>query len=218
MAEMLRDADSTAKHLSTVRRHMRMCNSVKGAAFLSAQIKPAYESLKLAREEAEKASEDQEDARDAALLEGYAGADLLRTTSERAQQYDREGHGDSVFEHLFPEGGFGAYLTSSETVTAATARVFVLRLQKLGAGHALYGLAGEHDAVAAAIELAEQKVREAVLVRHTKEAEEEVAQAALRAVYEDNYLDGRKALGKRVAERLFPKVRKRGGGEEKGEK
>ncbi len=41
----------------------------------------------------------------------------------------------------------------------------------------------------------------------TCEAEEDIAQAALRRQYENNYLDARKQLGKIRAERLFPKLK-----------
>ena len=47
---------------------------------------------------------------------------------------------------------------------------------------------------------------DAVRASKLAEAEEELAQAALRKQFESNYLNGRGAVGRAIAERLFPKA------------
>jgi len=209
MAEMLRDADSSPKHLSTVRRHIRICRTIRGAEFLRAAIEPAYQRLQATLVEKEKAVQAEEDAQDDLDLRRREAADLVRTTSERAKQFDRDMPGDKVFERLFPEGGFSDFITSNGSVSASTAGLFATRLQDLGTSHAMAALASEHEKRATAIDDATKAVESAVRVRKLAVAEDEIAQAALRKAYEDNALDARKKFGKVAAERLFPRIRRR---------
>ena len=211
MAEMLRDPDSTEKHLSVVRRHIRLCNSMKGADFLSAAILPHYERLQNTLSAKEKANDTEEDAQDDWELRGREGADSIRTTSERAKQYDRENPGEAVHQKLFPEGGYSDFISNTGAVAAATATVFAKRISDLGAGHALASLAAEHTVRAKAIDDAQKQLDDAHRARKLAEAEDELAQAALRRAYEANWLDARKKFGKVMAERLFPRIRRRAG-------
>lgn len=214
MAEMLRDSDSSEKHLAVVWRHMRLCALIKGAAKLRVNITPAYERLAQCQSETKKAVEAQENARDVLTVRGYEAADLLRKTSDLARLADREATGNPVSAQIFKEGGFGVFLNSQGLCSAASARTVAQRIENLGAGHSLAPQKDELYAAEAAIIAAEQAFEAAVREKGVKHVEEELAQAALRKAYEDNSLDARKELGKRVAERLFPAIRKRAANEE----
>ena len=63
MAVMLRESDSTNKHLNAVSRHMRLCRQA-GAQALAEAILPPYEAL-VGKQSATKAASD---AREAATL------------------------------------------------------------------------------------------------------------------------------------------------------
>lgn len=219
MAEMLRDADSTEKHIAVVWRHMRLCTLVKGAAKFRVNITPAYEKLVQCETESKKAVEAQENARDTLTVRGYEAADLLRDISDLARLADREAAGSPVSPQIYKEGGFGVFLNSQGICSAASARTVAQRIESLGPGHSLAPKKDELYAAEAAIVAAEQALEAAVREKGMKHVEEELAQAALRKAYEVNALDSRKELGKRVAERLFPPIRKRVASveEEKGE-
>jgi hypothetical protein len=209
MAQMLRDADSSEKHLSTVRRHMRLCRAVKGAEFLATTIEPHYTRLAGTMADKKNAVEAEEDAQDDRDLRGREGADALRTASERAKQHDRDNPGDTAFARLFPEGGFSDFIASNGTTSAASCRLIAKRISDLGAHHALASLAAEMESRAAAIDTAQTTFDNTLRARKLAEAEDELAQAALRRAYEDNWLDAQKKFGKSLADRLFPRLRKR---------
>lgn len=209
MAQMLRDADSSEKHLSITRRHKRLCKSIKGAEFLALAIEPHYNRQIAAFANKQKAIESEEDAQDDRDLIGRDGADVLRTISERAKQHDRDNPGDNAFGRLYPEGGYSDFIASNGTTSAANCRLIAARIKDLGANHPLSDLATDAEARAVAIENGQKGFDDALRARKLAEADDELAQAALRRAYEENWLDAQKKLGKTMAERLFPRLRKR---------
>lgn len=213
MAEMLRDADSSTRHLNVVYRHMRLCKRMKGAEFLVTQITPPYAALGSAQTATEQALLDKDSASDDFQFQGIQGADHIRSLFSKAEDYDRKHVGERVLPNIFPELAFGSYLESNGTVTASTLRIFVARISALGNAHPLSPLAAELEAQAVLIDGAEGAFNTATTAHQIKVAEEEVAQANVRKAYEVNYLDARKTVGKVLAERLFPKFRRKGNGD-----
>jgi hypothetical protein len=209
MAQMLRDADSTEKHLSTTRRHKRLCNRVKGAEFLAVAIEPHFTRLLTTLANKKQANEAEEDAQDDRDLIGREGADLLRTISERAKQHDRDTPGDNAFSRLYPEGGYGDFIAGNGTTSPANLRLIAARIKDLGPNHALADLANDAESRALAVENGQKVFDDALRARKLAEADDELAQAALRRAYEENWLDAQKKFGKAMAERLFPRLRKR---------
>lgn len=209
MGEMLRDADSTDRHRSVVYRHIRLCKRLKGAEFLITKITPAYDALGAAQANTQQAQLDKDSASDDLAFQGQQGADLVRSIFSRAQDYDRKQPGERTLPKLFPEEAYGDYIQSTGVVSVSTLQVLVSRVTGLGQTHALAGLVAELTAQATAIQTAETALKAATLAHHSRAADEEVAQADLRKAYEENYLDARKAFGKTLAERLFPRFRRR---------
>lgn len=203
---MLRDPDSTSRHLTVVRRHLRLCSLFAGAGFLAANIQPAYAQLQSTAAAKQVAREAEEDARDDLNFHGLDAADTLRTLSERAKQRDRENPGDTAFARVFPEGGFGDYITSQGTVSASDCELLAKRVTALGANHSLASFVADLNGHRMAIDEAQKLTEAALRGRKAAEADDELAQAALRRAYEHNALDAQKKFGKR-AERLFPRIR-----------
>lgn len=209
MAEMLRDADSSERHLAVVYRHIRLCKRMNGADFLVANITPAHAALHSAAAATQQALLDKEGASDDLLFQRWQAADLVRSIFARAQIFDRNHPANRALPILFPEEAFGDYITPSGIVYTETLQLFLPRIASLGPGHELAGLAAEVSAQISAAENAEAALKQAVMAYHLKSAEEEVAQRVLRVAYEANYLDARKALGRLSAERVFPRFRRR---------
>jgi hypothetical protein len=209
MVEKLRDPDSTEKHLSTVRRHIRLCKAAKGAEFLVTAIEPHHTRLTQKLNEKKLAIEAEEDAGDDRNLRGREAADTLRTASERAKQFDRDNPGENTFSRMFPEGGFSGFIASNGTTSAASCRLIATRTRDLGANHPLSNIDTDLQNRATTIDDAQKASDDALRGRKLAEAEEELAQAALRRAYEENALDAEKKFGKAAAERLFPRLRKR---------
>jgi hypothetical protein len=207
MAEMLRDSDSSVKHLSIARRHIRLYTLQSGAEFLVANMQSSYTQLQTTFTAKRAAQEAEEDARDDLEFRGRDAADTLRTISERAKQHDREHPGDNAFAHVFPEGGFSEYITSQGTVSASNCGVIAKRIAELGANHPMMAFAGDLNARVTAIDEGQTNYDTALRARKMAEADDELAQAALRRAYEHNALDAQKKFGKR-ADRLFPRIRK----------
>ena len=208
MAQMLRDSDSTEKHLSTVRRHIRLCNGVKGAEFFATNIEKHHTRLTNTLSDKKKAVEAEEDAQDDRDLRGREAADALRTASERAKQHDRDNPGENSFSRLYPEGGFSDFIASNGTTSATSCRLIATRVKDLGTNHPLAALAAELENRASAVDIAQTNLDNALRARKLAEAEDELAQAALRQAYEENWLDAQKKFSK-AADRLFPRLRKR---------
>ena len=82
------------------------------------------------------------------------------------------------------------------------------RVRDLGTTHSPFNLAAEFETRATAIDDAQTNIGNALRARKLAEAEDELAQAALRRAYEENWLDAQKKFGK-AADRLFPRLRKR---------
>ncbi len=208
MAEMLRDSDSSEKHLSASRRHQRLCRQVREAEFLIAAIEPHHSRLIATMAGKNQANDAEEDARDDLDAQGREAADTLRTASERAKQHDRDNLGSNAHSTIFPDGGFGPYLNSNGTPSAASCNVIATRIQSLGPSHPLATLGAELKTHGDALDTGQTNLESALRARKLAEAEDELAQAALRRAYEENWLDAQKKFGK-AADRLFPRLRKR---------
>lgn len=208
MAEMLQDDDSSEKHLSASRLHIRRCRKMTGAAGLAEAITPDRDRLIAAVAVTKQREEEEENAKDDAEVAGLAGAEVIRTLAGRAEEHDRR-HNTNTHGAIFVEGGFSKLLDSRGAVAPLVLEDVAFKVRSLGEGtEDLQPFAEESEAAATAIRDAERVVEQVLKVRKLAEADEELAQAALRKAYENNYLDARKKLGAR-AERLFPKVRKR---------
>lgn len=207
MAQMLRDEDSTDRHLDVTRRFGRRCRATRGAETLGDAVALARDSLSAKRDETKLRATEEEDRKDDLELRQLDAADIIRTLAGRAEEHDRTNPGASVHAALFAEGGFGALLDSSGRASDESCARLAAAVTSLGADHALAGFAAQLTDAAGLIRTAETAVAEALRARKLAEAAEELAQAALRKSYEHAYLDAKKALGAR-AERLFPRFRR----------
>jgi hypothetical protein len=64
MATMLRDKDSTEKHMNTVRRHTRLCKHINGTEEFVTNIQPVFDELKEKQALTQTKTEEREDAYD----------------------------------------------------------------------------------------------------------------------------------------------------------
>lgn len=207
MAQLLQDDDSTDRHLAVTRRFTRRCAATRGADALAAGVGSARDALVAAQQETVLRSTDEEDRKDDLELRGLDAADTLRTLSGRAEEHDRTTDGAEAHASLFIEGGFGALLDSKGQLSDEKAELVATRVTALGTDHPLASFATQLTDLATGIRAAEAAVQEAIRARKQAEANEEIAQAALRKAYEHAYLDARKVLGKVRVERLFPTFR-----------
>ena len=206
MATMIRDSASTDSHLNSARRHQRMCQQFNGAGKFAEAIQPQVDELKVKQEETGLKVNLKEDAYDDMLS---ADADLdnqVRTVYENCKQFDRENPSANVLGKIFPDGKFSHIINVSLTKEPDLVQQIVVRLQNLGESHALFPLAEQLGKAIEASRKAIDSFNDAIRAQKVAEAEEEIAQAALRRQYEGNYLDARKEFGRTSADRLFPKA------------
>jgi len=208
MAELLRDEDSTDKHLDLTRRHQRRCRKTNGADAFAEAIEPPRLALVRALAASVAAENTEEDASDDLELAGRDGADALRNLSAAAKEYDRKSPGENTHEAIMGSG-FSDDLHSDGTVESATLERYAVKVKALGETHALAGRVVELTGAAAAIRAADAAAKAAIEARAMTDAGEEIAQAAVRRAYEANSLDARKKFGRDGAERLFPRVRRK---------
>ena len=206
MAQLLYPRDATRKHLSATRRHMRLCRQFTGTQFLIDQIQLPYNTLKDKQAATAKKEEQQQDRYDDLLIADNQLDDVVRTTFRRCEEHDRANPADATLRRIFPEGKFGHIVNMNKQEEPEMVERLAMRVEDLGAEHALNYLSTDLRAQVTASRKAIKAYQDIITQAKTCEAEEEIAQATLRRQYENNYLDARKQLGKKLAERLFPKL------------
>ncbi len=205
MASMLREKDSTDRHLNLSYRHVRLCNMHKGAEILASNIKPAIQNLASKQENTKQKQLAREEAYDDVILSDVNLDNCVKTVFERCKQFDRDNVGENILPRIFPESKFTTITELNRYEEPAAVNLVAVRLENLGPNHPLFGLAQELRNQTAASLTAIEKLRQAEAAEKTALTEENLARAALRKQFELNYLEARKIFGKEQAERLFPK-------------
>ncbi len=216
MATMLQNDDSSQKHIEVVRRHQRRCRRTKGAAEFAAAIEPARANLKEKLDGRLKLIEMEQDARDDLELADGDLDDCVITVSDRAKEIDRDQPGQNLHAKLFPSGRTTDFTEADILVEPNETDKIAVAIDSLGKEHALAPLAARLRSLGDAGRNAAKAVGDAIRARKVGEADEELAQAELRKAYEMNYVNARGKLGRRLAERLFPRIGRRPPGGEGG--
>jgi hypothetical protein len=212
MATMLRETDSTNKHLNGSARHMRLCRQA-GQTALAEAILPVHNALSDKQKASKAASEAREQANDDMI---YSDGDLdgaVHTAFDETKRHDRESPGDRATERTFPDGKFTTITMTKTTEEPDEVDKLALRFESFGASHPLYAIAARLREKAAVSRTKVNAYKEAIKAENKAQADEQIAKFELRRKYEHNYLDARKLLGRTMADRLFPRI---GGGGSSG--
>jgi hypothetical protein len=204
MARLLADRDSTDLHLNLARRHQRLARRYKQTNFVDI-IQLAIDEL-VARQSAAAARDlDRHAAYDNVIAADADLDDGIRNLFGAAEAYDRENPGACMVSRLFPEGGFGDLISQPVAEEPASAEALASKVETLGV-QVLTPYAAKLRTLAQAVRDALHVLNDAVRASKSADAEEEIAQGTLRRQYEHNYLNSRQAIGRTLAERLFPKT------------
>ncbi len=206
MAQLLYSRDSSQRHMSATRRHLRLCKQVKNTQALVKQITPAFDLLSEKEQAFQEKQILREDRYDDMLLADTQLDDSVRNLFGRCQEHERAHLGENTLLQIFPEGTFSQIVNMNREKEPAEVEKIAIRLENLGDKHPLYVFAAELRQKVEGARKAIRAYRESVQVVKVAETECEMARADLRRQYENNYLDARKLMGKTVAERLFPKI------------
>jgi hypothetical protein len=174
------------------------------------QIMPAYELLREKDQGLKEAKVIREDRYDDMLMADNLLDDSIRNLFRRCEEYDRTHPGEMLLLQVFPDGKFSQIVNMNREQEPAAAEKLAMRLENLGEKHALYASAKELRTWINASQKAIRAYQESAQVLKMAVTECEIACAALRQQYENNYLDARRQLGKVLAERLFPTINVRG--------
>lgn len=204
MATMLRGDMSSEAHLNAVRRHMRLCGVGKGADVYAAAIKPAFDELVAKSRAATLKREDRQNALDVVILLDGDLDDCVRTAFEKFNQLDRASKKKPILKTIFPDGKFSSITSVNRLKEPDVVEQLAMRIESLGSQHPLFSIAAELREKVEASRKAIAELFAAITRQKKAEAEEEIAQIALRRRYEINYLEARRELGRYAAERLFP--------------
>ena len=205
MARMLAERDSTNFHLNLARRHQRLARRYHEEA-LATTIQPAIDELATRQNTAEAKEYDRQAAYDNVIAADGDLDDGIRNLSGAATLFDREHPGAGFAELLLPSGGFGPIVDLPAAQEPAAAEALAVKVNSLGANHALAPHVAKLNALAEDVRKALQELDDAVRAVKAATAEEEIAQAALRRRYEHNYLAARQNKGRAIAERMFVKA------------
>jgi hypothetical protein len=208
MARLLYKDDSVALHKRLTRRHIRLCGQVKGGAPFAIAIQPKLDNFLQTEQALSAANETYENTYDDLILKDEDLDNSVRTLFERSRQYDRE-NGSNVSVLLFPDLTFSDIINMPYSEEPKKVSSLIQKLETLEPGHELRSLVGFLQQRVDAVNMALDARQQASDTIRRCQVNEELAKNEVRAQYEMNYLDARKALGKQIAESLFPKVARR---------
>lgn len=203
MARMLSAHDSTDTHLSNAQRHQRLARRYRLEGLVTA-IQPTINALNAAAANATNRQLERQGAYDELVAADADLDDTIRNLYNSAEISDRENPGANILRLLFPGGGYTSVTEESMTNEPAVADALATRLETLGANHPLASHATKIRTLTAAVRKAITDQESAIRAAKSADAEEEIAQAALRRQYEANYLEARKTHGRAISDRLFP--------------
>ncbi len=212
MATMLRESDSTHKHLNASSRHGRLCRQA-GQAALGEGISVAHAALVDKQQASKAAVEAREHAHDDMI---FSDGDLDSTTHtafDEAKRHDRDSPGDRAVERTFPDGKFTTITSVKMTEEPDEVDKLAKRFESFGATHPLFAIASLLKEKAEISRAKVEAYKAAIKAEKAAQADEQIAKFELRRKYEHNYLDARKLLGRTMADRLFPRI---GGGGSSG--
>lgn len=204
MATMLRPGQSSEAHLNAVRRHIRLCGMSRGVDQYVEAIKPAYDELVAKSRTAAARLEERQNALDSLALLDRDLDGAVKTAFEKVNQHDRKSKVKPVLKTLFPAGKFGPITSMNRLLEPDAVEQLALRFESLGSAHPLFAIAADLRQCVEASRKGIADLNAAITKQKKAEAEEEIAQIALRRQYERNYLNARLDLGREEAERLFP--------------
>lgn len=205
MSQLLYDRNSANVHLSTVKRHMRLCRQIPGAETLATAIEPSYNELVAKVAATALAGEECDNKRDQVLLKDAILDDKVRDLMEACKKSDRDTPGQSVTTTLFPGGLSGVIYAPLETEPTEVEKL-ILGIRNLGESHAL---AAQIEPLQTAVDACKEALtglNAAITAEKTAEAMENIAKVNLARQYEQNLYSAETKFGKRYANRFFPVI------------
>lgn len=205
---MLSTRMSSETILSNATRHQRLCNQVSGAEKFVTAIQDPINWLKRQRQVSIEAYDDKGAAYDNVVLKDTILDDVIRDISDAAKQYDRKIVGRGIYTDLFLDGKTTTITNASLGKEPDAADQLLLRFNIFEEGNIMLTQIAPLTTAIADTRTALAAYQQAITDEKLALAEEAMAQEGVIRQYEFNFLDASKLLGKRYANRLFPKTPK----------
>ncbi len=207
MSELILEQMSPALHFEIGERHARLADQSIGGRDLAGKIRAPLTGLKTNIVEHESAVMDQRSALDNVHLQRELLANALRSFSGAVKEIDRDAGLWPVLDMLFQ----GRTMTeivglSYRKLPVAVAEIVTL-VEDLPEGHPVYERLPALVERKAALETATDDYDNKIEVARKKRAQKYEAMRVVRRQYADNYFEARSMMPKKIAERLFPKIR-----------
>ncbi|MDR2887287.1 MAG: hypothetical protein LBV26_04695 [Bacteroidales bacterium] len=210
MARLLYQQDSTPMHQRMARRHIRLCGQIIGAASLGQAMQPKLDVLTVKARDRHAAEELCENVQDDLVLTDSYLDNGVRNLFENARMYDRNNM-TRITEMLFPHLTFSDIINMPLSEEPLKVAQLIEKLGQLEEGNELRNYIETLTEASKSVNTVLEARRNTAENLSRRQADEELARAAVRAQYESNYLDARKQFGRQHAEHLFPKVANRRG-------
>lgn len=209
MARLL-DADiSSSKAVTTSKSHARLLRKGKDTTPQIDAIVPRIESLEAATKLRRQQEEETQQLLDLVQFEDTLLDDSVRMLANDCYNYDLQNVNNPVFKKLFPNGGFSPITTKNVFEEPNEVALLVVDLKGLGETHQLAPHVARLETAIANSRTAIATYQKGVQdVKALKKIENQ-HKAALIKAYSDNWHDMSKILGKKNADRYFPKYKPR---------
>ena len=199
---------SSESILNNATRHQRLCKQVPGAEKFATAIQPVVDKLKEKHQISVNAFDDKGAAYDNVVLKDTVLDDVIRDISDTAKLYDRKQMDRGIYTTLFPDGKITTITNASLGKEPDAADQLLSRFDNLEEGISVMAY---KEVLAAAIvdtRTILTAYQQAVTAEKKALSDEASAQDDVIRQYEFNFLDATKLLGKKYANRLFPKTPK----------
>ncbi len=201
--EMLRDSDSSERHIDATERHQRRCRQTPGAEAYGARIEPVVQALRTTSDALRRARREETFALDDLVFADRKLDIEVSGVHGVAVEWDKKNPTALVLVSLFPTGKFTPITDAPKTEEPTLVEDLLRRMDGLSPDSPLRPRIELLRTASTASQRAAGIWGEAVKARVRAHADDEMAQATLRRGYEANYLNARESLGREAAELLF---------------
>ena len=209
MARLL-DADiSSSKAVTLSKSQVRLLRKGKDTTPQIDAIVPKIESLDAATKLRRQLQEETQQLFDLVQYEDTLLDDSVRMLANDCYNYDLQNVNNPVFNKLFPDGGFSSLTTMNVFEEPKEVVNLVLRLKSLGETHPLAPHVARLETAIANSRAAIANYEKGVQDVQAQKTLENIHKTDLIKAYSDNWHDLSKLLGKKNADRYFPKYKPR---------
>ncbi len=216
MAQRLHNKYSPGMCVTISKRHSRLCTQIPGCEQLSTAIESGIANVVQKMAQKKVAEETRDGFYDLIAFHDSELDNKIRIAASRSKDYDLENPSSRTYETIFPQDTTQIIRTNALQEPAEVMKV-VSRIQTLGSSHPLYSQAKILTEAADKVNEIAAQYLDSINKVGAADAELQIAKADLIRQYLSNMFEAEKLFGRKMADRLFPRMVRKSSSEEETE-